>query len=222
MINMCKKARTRQFAIIIVLLLMTFILLPVNCHAAKISAKWKRAYYNYLSKNISNKNTTFGLFYVNRDTIPELAVGFNGTGRYEQVHLFTYYNGKVRDLGYVGRFSSFSYLQKRNLINNSIPQGPFKAYIKAQKIIKGRLKTVYEFEINDLNNTYRMGKPGKLFSCSRKKLDKKMASLFPSSKLRHTPDVMLTDKKIYRCNKSDLKLILTNPSRVTYSIKSKK
>lgn len=200
-------------------LLISCLLMPAIVNAengsSSDSVQWQQAYYDYLVENISDQNTTYGLFYIDDDSIPELAIGFNGSGRFDQVHLFTYYNDSVCDLGLVGSFTSFSYLENENLIKNSIPQGGFMGYIKVQSIENGKLKTIYEFELNHADETYNMGEPGALAPCSYGELESKLSSYFPASEVKSTPDVMFEDV-IFRCNENDLKLILSDPGKVTY------
>lgn len=193
----------------------TFIYRFANLPAG--DGKWKQAYYDYLLANL--RGETFGLFYIDGDDVPEAAVGFNGTGRYDQVTLLTYYGGKVCNLGTVGSFSSFSYLEKGNIIRNALPSSAFRAEILAQKIVKGRLETIYTFKADESNSTFSMGKGSSTASCTRAELESMMEKYFPTGKMRRTPDLMMDDVTVYRCNKTDLKKILTDPKSVTYSLK---
>ena len=178
---------------------------------------WQQAYYDYFLANYSGVDypPTFGLFDIDGDAIPEAAVGFNGTGRFEQVSLFTYYDGEVCPLGEIGSFSTFYYSPGKNRIRNDMPAAAFHGYVVVQHIAAGELVTDYAFSLDTMNEEYSMGMPDELSPCTEQQLNDKMSTFFPEGSTRSTPN-LLFDDNIYHCTKEDLALILNNPDAVTY------
>lgn len=195
---------------------------PAQTEESAAAINWQQVYYDYLMANYTAEEypPTFGLCYIDGDDIPELAVGFNGTSRFEQVALFCIYNGKVTKLGDIGWFSSFSFISGQNLICNHVPVGAMSEHILVQKIDNGQLVTVYDMErgpgSNDSDMQYQMGESHeKYVSCTEEEWMRKYSEFFPDGSLSYTPDVMMDDYS-YRCSFDGLDIILTNPEAVTF------
>ena len=177
---------------------------------------WKHAYYDFLMENYAGEEypPTFGLFYIDGEEVPELAVGFNGTDRLAQVSLYEYTNGEVIELGQIGSFSSFSYLPGQNRIRNDLPAAAFSGHILVQAIQDGKLETEYEFVIEGESN-YSMGTPGNLTACTEEEMNAKLAELFPENEVQTTPNVMF-DENIHVCTPDQIRLIVDDPAAVSY------
>lgn len=59
---------------------------------------------------------SFSLIYINNDSIPELVISAKDTVHVGSAHLYCYYNGNVVDLGYIGSWGAFQYLEKEGYI----------------------------------------------------------------------------------------------------------
>lgn len=165
---------------------------------SKVEA-WQEAYYQYLVDNYSKTEypTTFALVYLDGDHIPEIIVGYHGTGRFEKVSVFTFFDDKVCYLGDVGSYSCFVYLERRNFIKDTWVSWPFEeGEVRVLSIVEG------EFI-------------GKLYETASEK--NKVNSYFMGDDLRRTP-ILMDGDPAFHCKKDELNLIRTNPDEVTVSV----
>lgn len=180
-----------------------------------ISVDWQQLYYDFLQKySAEDMAPTFALLYIDEDDIPELVMNYNGTGRFEQVDLYTIYQNEVCSLGKVGNFSTLNYMEKENLIDN--PSFGAMGYRKdlVQEIRDGRLNTIAVFEWDDMEETYRWGtSEDTMKETDPEEQDAVFQTCFPENEVKSTPYVM--DDEGYRCTTEELNRILTDPASVT-------
>lgn len=83
--------------------------------------EWKAAYENFLKNyNTSDSDvdpTCFGFGYIDEDDIPELFIT-DGTYHMCEVHVYTYYAGKVCSLGEFGSNGYFCYAEHKNWVQS--------------------------------------------------------------------------------------------------------
>lgn len=163
-------------------------------------AEWQQAYYDFLQEfNTGDESAeTFALLYIDGDDIPELVMGYNGTGMADQVQLFTYYQGEVRFLGDVGEYSTLEYVERANLIHDR-SQGRMKTTVYVRQIVDGTLEMITSITWNSMDGE----DPGEQYH-----------TYFPDGQLKETSNIM-TDSNVYRCTDRDIGYVLSQPEMVT-------
>ena len=81
---------------------------------------WEDAYCSLLNEIYSNRpngyDPRFQLIYIDNDGIPELAIGYNTEGADGRHWVYTYHDGKVKEVGHYGNYGTFKHALYGNTI----------------------------------------------------------------------------------------------------------
>lgn len=147
--------KTNNFLISFILILAIFVGIMSNLTTAQASdtySKAIKAYRNYLSKEkitiLENEVDTYSsdlgikIFYLNNDTIPEMLIYTDSIfGLSNTCVLYTYYKGKVIELGGGGHCGMFSSYKGTNTISKT-EIGGGEYYISILNLSKGKLTSL--------------------------------------------------------------------------------
>lgn len=209
-----KKSKTLILAITLALyMLFTSFIPSADVYAASAQTKALTAYQQILKK-LDSKSNKFALIYLNNDSVPELLITPSHGGHVGMGEVYTYTNGKTRNLKYAGSdYGHLIYSPKKSITCNS-------AWINGY----GAVETFYKFSKNGsrtkLKTFTEIMNPKISYEINGKKVTKskftsefaKMQKKYPLKQIYPTDTFSLTTQNIRNLVKNYKSFVITGKS----------